>query len=203
MRRMNGPQTTSTAGQTPRFEPWISLALVVVSAALALHHLSGDAATADEPVHLAAALEAVRDGTGRWNPEHPPLAKALAGIALTGLPIRPADDPLHSVPGPARLLRFLYQNATPPETILFRARLPFVALLAALLLAVRAAARPRGGPGAGGAPGAPPAALAAFAAPRPSGAAGGAGGRGAPPSLSPRSSRPSTPTRAWCTPTWP
>lgn len=146
---MNRPQPSFPPARRARFEPWISLAFVVLSAALALHHLSGDAATADEPVHLAAALETVRDGTGRWNPEHPPLAKALAGIALTGLPIRPADDPLHATPGPARLLRFLYQNATLPETILFRARLPFVALLAALLLAVRAEAHRRWGPWAG------------------------------------------------------
>lgn len=149
MRRMNGPQPSFTPGRQAPFEPWISLALVLLSAALALHHLSGDAATADEPVHLAAAVEIVRDGTGRWNPEHPPLAKALAGIALAGLPIRPADDPLRSTSGPTRLLRFLYQNSTPSETILFRARLPFVALLAALLLAVRAEARRRWGTWAG------------------------------------------------------
>lgn len=151
MRRMNGLRTPSTEGRTTRFEPWISLAFVLLSAGLALHHLSGDSATADEPVHVAAAVEIVRDGTGRWNPEHPPLAKALAGIALTGLPIRPADDPLRSPAGPARLLRFLYANETPARTILLRARLPFVALLAALLLAVRAEARRRWGPWAGGA----------------------------------------------------
>jgi hypothetical protein len=146
---MNGPEPCSSPGRQARFEPWISLALVLLSAALALHHLAGDAATADEPVHLAAAVEIVRDGTGKWNPEHPPLAKALAGIALAGLPMEPADDPLRSPSGPARLLRFLYQNTTPPETILFRARLPFVALLAGLLLAVRAEARRRWGPWAG------------------------------------------------------
>jgi hypothetical protein len=149
MRRMNGPQTSSRPVRTPRLEPWISLALVLLSAGLALHHLSGDAATSDEPVHLAAAVEIVRDGTGRWNPEHPPLAKALAGLALTGLPIRPADDPFRSPAGPARLLRLLYANETPAETILLRARLPFVALLALLLLAVRAEARRRWGPWAG------------------------------------------------------
>lgn len=151
MRRMNRLRTPSTEGRSTRFEPWISLAFVLLSAGLALHHLSGDSATADEPVHVAAAVEIVRDGTGRWNPEHPPLAKALAGIALTGLPIRPADDPLRSPAGPARLLRFLYANETPAGTILLRARMPFVALLAALLLAVRAEARRRWGPWAGGA----------------------------------------------------
>ena len=134
---------------SPRLERAIVLALVVLSAALALRHLAGDAATADEPVHVAAAVEIAREGTGRWNPEHPPLAKALAGLSLAGLPLRPADDPLRSAAGPARLLRFLFANETPAETILFRARLPFVALLAALLLAVRGEARRRWGPWAG------------------------------------------------------
>ncbi len=151
MRRMNRLRTGSREGESPRLEPWISLVFVLLSAGLAVHHLSGDAATADEPVHLAAAVEIVRDGTGRWNPEHPPLAKALARTALAGLPIRPADDPLRSPAGPARLLRFLYANETPAGTILFRARLPFVALLAALLAAVRAEARRRWGPWAGSA----------------------------------------------------
>jgi 4-amino-4-deoxy-L-arabinose transferase-like glycosyltransferase len=135
--------------EAPRLERAVCLALLLLSAALALHHVSGDAATADEPVHVAASVEIVRDGTGRWNPEHPPLAKALAGLALTGLPLRAADDPLRSAAGPGRLARFLYANETPPETVLRRARLPFVALLAALLLAVRAEARRRWGPWAG------------------------------------------------------
>lgn len=134
---------------SPRAERAIVLALVVLSAVLALRHLEGDAATADEPVHVAGAVEIARQGTGRWNPEHPPLAKALAGLALTGLPLRPADDPLRSAAGPGRLLRFLFANETPAETILFRARLPFVALLVALLLAVRGEARRRWGAWAG------------------------------------------------------
>jgi hypothetical protein len=144
-----GEVTAPPPRPTARFEPWISLLLVLVSAGLAVHHLAGDAATADEPVHLAASVEIVRDGTGRWNPEHPPLAKAFAGLALTGVPLRSADDPLRTPAGPARLLRFLYGNAAPAETILLRARLPFVALLASLLLAVRGEARRRWGAWAG------------------------------------------------------
>ena len=149
MRGVTALPPPDARGRHPRAEGWVSLALVVLSASLAVHHLAGDAATADEPVHLAASVEIVRDGTGRWNPEHPPLAKALAGFALTGLPLRPADDPLRTPPSPGRLLRFLYRNETPAGTILLRARLPFVALLAALLLAVRAEARRRWGPWAG------------------------------------------------------
>ncbi len=132
-----------------RVEPFLAAALVAASLALCLHHVAGDAATSDEPVHIASAVEIVRQGTGRWNPEHPPLAKALAGLALTGLPLDPAADPLRTAPDPARLVRFLYGNRTPSETILWRARLPFVLLLGALLVAVRAAARRHFGAEAG------------------------------------------------------
>jgi hypothetical protein len=112
--------------------------------------MAGDAATTDEPVHIAAGVEIVRDGTGRWNPEHPPLAKALAGLALTGLDVRPAGDPIANPSHAGLLLGFLYENQTPAETILLRARLPFVALFLALLFAVRREAGRRFGTAAGG-----------------------------------------------------
>ncbi len=119
------------------FERSISIALSLVAAALVVHHMAGDSATTDEPVHIAAGVEIVRDGTGRWNPEHPPLAKALAGLALAGLDLQPAGDPIANSSHAGLLLRFLHENRTPGETILFRARLPFVALFLALLFAVR------------------------------------------------------------------
>ena len=132
------------------FERWISLFVALLGATLVVHHMAGDAATTDEPVHIAAGVEIVRDGTGRWNPEHPPLAKALAGFALTGLDVRPADDPIANPSHAALLMNFLCANRTPAETILFRARLPFVALFLALLAAVRREARRRFGAAAGG-----------------------------------------------------
>ena len=127
-----------------------SLLLAFLAATLVVHHMAGDSATTDEPVHIAAGVEIVRGGTGRWNPEHPPLAKALAGLALTGLDVRPAGDPIANPSHAGLLLSFLYENQTPAETILFRARLPFVALFLALLLAVRREAGRRFGTAAGG-----------------------------------------------------
>lgn len=127
-----------------------SLLLAFLAATLVVHHMAGDSATTDEPVHIAAGVEIVRGGTGRWNPEHPPLAKALAGLALTGLDVRPAGDPIANPSHAGLLLSFLYENQTPAETILFRARLPFVALFLALLLAVRREAGRRFGTVAGG-----------------------------------------------------
>lgn len=136
--------------KTVLFERGASIVLSLLGAALVVHHMAGDSATTDEPVHIAAGVEIVRDGTGRWNPEHPPLAKALAGLALTGLDVRPAGDPIANPSHAGLLLSFLYESQTPAETILFRARLPFVALFLALLLAVRREAGRRFGTAAGG-----------------------------------------------------
>ncbi|HEV8268974.1 MAG TPA: glycosyltransferase family 39 protein, partial [Thermoanaerobaculia bacterium] len=105
--------------------------------------MAGDSATADEPVHIASAVEIVREGTGRWNVEHPPLAKALAGLALAGVPLDPAPNPFSTPNHAPLLLRFLFENRSPGETILFRARLPFVLLFALLLVALRREAHAR------------------------------------------------------------
>jgi len=132
-----------------RLEPAAATLLVLLGCGLVLNHVAGDSATSDEPVHIAAAVEIARQGTGRWNIEHPPLAKALAGLALSGLPLSPAPSPFEDAAHPRLLLRFLFENLTPGETVLFRARLPFALLFAALLLAVRREARARFGTAAG------------------------------------------------------
>lgn len=130
-------------------EPFLAAFFVMAGAALTLAHLANDSATTDEPVHIVSAVEIVRDGTGRWNPEHPPLAKALAGMALIGLPLDPVPNPLVSGAHGPVLFHFLFENRTPGEVILFRARLPFVLLFAALILALRHEARARFGAAAG------------------------------------------------------
>ncbi|HEX2800063.1 MAG TPA: hypothetical protein VHQ44_10385, partial [Thermoanaerobaculia bacterium] len=95
--------------KTVLFERGASIVLSLLGAALIVHHMAGDSATTDEPVHIVAGVEIVRDGTGRWNPEHPPLAKALAGLALTGLDVRPAGDPIANPSHASLLLSFLYE----------------------------------------------------------------------------------------------
>ncbi len=140
---------THTRPPGNRVEILASLLLVALSAGLALDTLRTSSATTDEPVHIAAGVEIVREGTGRWNPEHPPLAKTLAGLALTGLDLRPPESPFAGGPTGPRLVRFLFENRTPPETILWRARLPFVGLLVILLIAVRAEGRRLFGPAGG------------------------------------------------------
>jgi hypothetical protein len=123
--------------------------LLAVSTGLCLDTLRTSSATTDEPVLITAGVEIVREGTGRWNPDHPPLAKALAGLALTGLDLRPPESPFDDGPTGPRLVRFLFENRTPPDTILWRARLPFVGLLVLLLIAVRSEGRRLFGPAGG------------------------------------------------------
>lgn len=123
--------------------------LSLAAAGITLSHVASDAATSDEPVHIAAGVEMVREGTGLWNVEHPPLAKALAGVALSGVTLRPIESPRSSPSHGPLLVRFLWQNDTVGDRVLFRSRLPFVAFLACLGLAAWSEARRRFGPGAG------------------------------------------------------
>jgi Dolichyl-phosphate-mannose-protein mannosyltransferase len=62
---------------------WIGLPLLL---ALALGHslwaTSLDGFTIDEPYHIAAGASYVRWGDYRLNPEHPPLVKLIAGLAV-------------------------------------------------------------------------------------------------------------------------
>src|SRR6202453_5435849 len=62
---------------------WIVLPLLL---ALALGHslwaTSLDGFTIDEPYHIAAGASYVRWGDYRLNPEHPPLVKLIAGLAV-------------------------------------------------------------------------------------------------------------------------
>jgi hypothetical protein len=118
-----------------RIAPWL-----IVAAALAGAAAAGwdNSATNDEPYHLLAAWTYVHDGHADLNPEHPPLAKLLAGVALLPLDPRPASG------APVRRLaalsdevhRFLYDNRVPSITLLRAARLAQLAFLIALLIGV-------------------------------------------------------------------
>ncbi|PIS07444.1 hypothetical protein COT78_03485 [Candidatus Berkelbacteria bacterium CG10_big_fil_rev_8_21_14_0_10_43_13] len=56
-----------------------------------LHLAKIDARTTDEGGHLAAGYTYVTTGEWRFNPEHPPLTKVLAGLAI--LPLHPKITP--------------------------------------------------------------------------------------------------------------
>src|SRR5258706_5152244 len=146
---MEAPGDPPAPSRSWFLEPILAALLVSAAVGLVLSHVRDDSATTDEPVHIASAVEMVREGTGRWNVEHPPLAKALAGLALTGLPLDPAPSPFADARHGPLLYRFLFENRTPGETVLLRSRLPFALLYAALLVALRSVGNRLFGPPAG------------------------------------------------------
>ena len=125
-----------------------AVAVAVAAWALVRDHVGQDSLSADEPVHILAGYFEISGRTAIVNIEHPPLAKALAGIALTTLPLPPAPP---RVPLGNRFTTFghafLFEGPVPPDAIAGRARAPFGFLLALLVLLLFAAARRRYGTG--------------------------------------------------------
>lgn len=121
-------------------------AIVAISVWLVRDHTRGDSFSSDEPIHLLAGYLQVFGHTAIVNMEHPPLAKTLAGLALTGLPLPP---PPERVPLGWRFNEFghafLFQGPVSPDVIAARARLPFLLVLSGLLLVVFFSARRRYG----------------------------------------------------------
>ncbi len=67
---------------------WAAMLLVATSA-LALASVWRDSPIVDEVPHIGAGYSYIADRTYQLNPEHPPLAKDLAGLALLPLHINP------------------------------------------------------------------------------------------------------------------
>ena len=118
----------------------------------------GDAATYDETAHLTAGAMHLR-GDFRLNPEHPPLAKAIAALGLLPLaiPDLPADLPnwkrAHLYPDSGILVGYAYLYGRPQQVeaqrALFAGRLPMLVLSLLLGLLLWGVARRLGGPVAG------------------------------------------------------
>ncbi len=126
---------------------FVALALTALALFLVYDHTRNDALSADEPIHILSGYFAVASRSAIVNLEHPPLMKALSGLALAALPLnpppeKPAMGNVFLGYGPD----FFYRNRVPVDRILAAARSPFLAVLAALLLLVFFAAMPRYGP---------------------------------------------------------
>lgn len=129
-----------------RIAPAAAVLLVAASVWLVWDHTRGDSLSADEPIHILSGYFAVVSRSAIVNIEHPPLLKALAGLALAALPLLP--PPAHVPMGNLFLdygPDFFYANRVPPDRIIAAARAPFLAVLAALLVLVFVAARRRYG----------------------------------------------------------
>lgn len=65
----------------------LSILIVLVSLVLAITSLWDDSFVVDEIPHVGAGYSYIQKGDYRLNPEHPPLAKDLAGLALSFLAV--------------------------------------------------------------------------------------------------------------------
>jgi 4-amino-4-deoxy-L-arabinose transferase-like glycosyltransferase len=125
-------------------------AAVALQAGLSIHALSGSSATFDEGAHLPAGYSYLALGDHRLNPEQPPLVKLLAAAPLLPLApeLRTSDVSWREARQWEFGRRFLYRW-NDADRLLFRGRLPVVALASLLVLAVFVAGRARFGAGAG------------------------------------------------------
>ena len=123
----------------------VALSLVAVHA-----HQRDDSPTSDEAIHLYSGAEALEDGTGWLNPEHPPLLKLVGALALRPLGLR---SPCGSAPCTSSPFggypKWLYANAAPAHVLVAAGRRPFPWVLALLAVALHLAVRPLAGPVAG------------------------------------------------------
>lgn len=110
------------------------LLVVAMQELSASHRLS---ATFDEQAHMAAGYAYATAADYRFNPEHPPLLKLLAGVAMRTLPMTDVVESAAFRDGDQWQLgaRILTDPAIPPWAALDRARIPsgIVGLLGAWL----------------------------------------------------------------------
>lgn len=125
-----------------RAERLAAAGFLVLAALLAVTALLGDSAAFDEVIHLPAGIVHLKTGDLRLAPDHPPLARLWAALPSAFLPVVLPDPNLEAF----RTGEFvavgrdvLERNSRLP--LLTLGRLMVVALLLALLLLVRAAAR--------------------------------------------------------------
>lgn len=150
---MDAPLSRSGGTRARRLLAEAALLVLVVATALfaVRSHERADAPTFDEAIHLFSGAEALEDGSGWLNPEHPPLLKLAGALALRPLRLAtPCSIAPCDVSSPFNgYLRWLYANAAPAHAIVHAGRRPFPWLLALLALTLYLAARSLAGPAAG------------------------------------------------------
>lgn len=110
--------------------------LAVIIAALAITSVRLDSATADEGAHIAAGVIKLQDGWLSFFPEQPPLMNVLSALAAGDVNL-PADYKSDIRRGHWSVgYQMLYHSGNDPDRLLFRARMPTIALFVALCFAV-------------------------------------------------------------------
>lgn len=121
--------------------------LAVVSLLAVWSHQRDDSPTSDEAIHLFSGAEALEDGFGWLNPEHPPLLKLAGAFALRPLLLQTPCEITPCTSSPfGGYARWLYGNRAPAHAIVAAGRRPFPWLLAVLVVTMHLCVRPLAGP---------------------------------------------------------
>src|ERR1035437_4308336 len=117
-----------------RNKKWVTAVLVVAILGVMFGTLislaRGDSGTTDEVAHIPSGFSYVNALDYRLNPEHPPLAKALAGIPLQFLHLKT----FYEKPSWLAINQweagwdFIYRMGNNADQILFWSRLPIILL---------------------------------------------------------------------------
>ncbi len=139
-----------TVGGTRLLEALLLAGLVALSLFAVHAHQKDDSPTADEAIHLFSGVEALEDGSGWLNPEHPPLLKLAGALGLRPLRLATPCEILPCTASPFNgYLRWLYGNAAPADAIVGAGRRAFPWVLALLVVVLHLTARRLAGPAAG------------------------------------------------------
>jgi len=117
----------------------LAAVLLIFMLALGFFSVLGDSTTMDELAHIPAGYSYIVQKDMRLNPEHPPLLKDLAGLAvligskITGTKINfPGQDASWQKNINAQWdfgAKFLYQSGNDPDKIVLWARLPMLLIM--------------------------------------------------------------------------
>ena len=112
----------------------IGVVLLSIMAAVSVILAKTDSAIVDEIAHIPSGYSYDKYQDYRLNPEHPPLAKALAGIPLTFMSLKQVDQSAawNDVNQWEAGWDFIYRFNSNYDTIIFVSRLPMILLLLAL-----------------------------------------------------------------------
>lgn len=131
-------------------EAALLLVLVALSLSAVRFHQLGDSPTFDEAIHLFSGAEALEEGSGWLNPEHPPLLKLAGALGLRPLRLATPCGPAPCAASPFNgYLHWLYGNSAPADRIVAAGRRPFPWLLALLAVTLHLGVRRFAGPAAG------------------------------------------------------
>jgi len=112
----------------------LAMFLIALASSAGFGNNPGDSGTVDEIAHIPSGYTYVKDLDYRLNPEHPPLAKAMAGAStvLAGLKGPETDWSWNAINQWEAGWYMIYESGNNPSAVFFWARLPMMLLMVLL-----------------------------------------------------------------------